>query len=421
MARSLGLGKPHLLSCSLHFVKADPDSQLHLDLIHRSPMATRVNIEEILLYYMWSEKTPTSRRTGTLVCTDTIDGHRGANPMGYEEYPASGRSPDAMGLLYAPQGMVDEVARQAHDFSLRAGAEWHATRERAGRVGSGRKREGHVSNLFSHLQIGAQHASQVATGVFACVQLGVMITSFVSDEVVCEAHENEFHQLRLFTIKAQYSPLPYGIDSVHVPLLMVDAIHGIHQSYEVGISGIPTVHSVGMTREELSGLRDEWRCQFMALRSEAEATRDARAAKAMALSASGVIPGDVASDGMEVVESIPWGGSLTEDCSSPMSSDGGADEAAAEAAVASARGRREVAFPPHAGAGPEPAAAAARRVSGRVTGAPDRLQVGHVLFSSPFGQGEEGMPTLEEMGSPPPSPVDQFEEYFYFSDAFDAD
>ena len=348
----MGHGKPHVLSCTFHFAKVDPDSQPHLDLIHRSPMATRVNTEEFLLYYMWSEKTPTSRRTGTLVCTDTIDGHRGANPMGYEGYPASGRSPDAMGLLYAPQGMVDEVARQAHDFSLRAGAEWHATRERARVVGSGRKRDGHVSNLFLHLQLGAEHASQLATAVYACVQLGVIITSFYKEEVVCQAHENEFHQLKLFTIKAQYSPLPYGIDSVHVPLLMVDAIHGIHQSYEVGISGIPTVHSVGMTREELSGLRDEWRCQFMALRSEAEATRDARAAKAMALSVSGVIPGAVASDDMEVVESLPWGGSLTEDCSSPMSSDGGVDEAAAEAAVASAQGRREVAFPPPRRSGP---------------------------------------------------------------------
>ncbi len=115
------------------------------------------------------------------------------------------------------------------------------------------------------------------------------------------------------------------------------------------------------------------------------------------------------------------GGSLTEDCSSPMSSDGGADEAAAEAAVASARGRREVAFPPHAGAGPEPAAAAARRVSGRVTGAPDRLQVGHVLFSSPFGQGEEGTANLEEMCSSPPYSVHEFEEYFDFSEKFDAD
>jgi hypothetical protein len=203
--------------------------------------------------------------------------------------------------------------------------------------------------------------------------------------------------------------------------LMVDAINGVYQSYEIGISGIPAVHSVGMTREELSGLRDGWRCRFMALRPEADATRDARVARAMALSASGIIPGAVASDGMEVVESVPWGGTLTEDCSSPMSSDGGADEAAAEAAVASARGRREVAFPPHAGAGPEPAAAVARRASGRVTGAPDWLQVGHVLFSSPFGQGEDGMPTPEGMGSPTSSHDEPFEECDNFLGAFDAD
>ena len=99
----------------------------------------------------------------------------------------------------------------------------------------------------------------------------------------------------------------------------------------------------------------------------------------------------------------------------------GADEAAAEAADTSARGRMGGAIPLHAGAGPEPAPTFAQRMSGRVTGAPDRLQVGHVLFSSPFGQGEEGMPTLEEMGSPLASPVDQFEECYHFLNAFDAD
>jgi hypothetical protein len=270
-----------------------------------------------------------------------------------------------------------------------------------------------------HLKLGAPYASQLIAGVYACVQLGLVITTFVPDEVVCKAGDNEFHKLRLFTIKAKYSAIPYGIKSVHVPLLMVDTINGVHQSYETGLSGVPAVHSVGISRAELGELRDVWRRRFMALRPAADAARDAAIAMTAARSSSGVNPDAVVPRDM-VVDSIPWG-SLTEECSSPVSSNGDADVAAAEAAVASARGRREGSFPPHAGAGPEPAAAVARRASGRVTGAPDWLQVGHVLFSSPFGQGEDGMPTPEGMGSPTSSHDDLFEECDNFLGTFDAD
>jgi hypothetical protein len=158
----------------------------------------------------------------------------------------------------------------------------------------------------------------------------------------------------------------------------------------------------------------------MALRPAANDAREAAIAMTAARSASGVNPDAVVSGDM-VVESIPWGGSLTEDCSSPVSSDGGADMAAAEAAVVSAQGRREGSFLPNAGAGPEPAAAVARRASGRVTAAPDWLQAGRALFSSPFGQGEEGMASLEEMGSPTSPHDDLFEECDNFLGTFDAD
>ena len=179
---------------------------------------------------MWSEMKPKSRRAGTFLCADSIDGYRSANLIGYEEYPASGRSPDATGLLYAPKDMVDEVARQAFHLSLSASAEWPALRAREGAAGRGRPGNGHPSELHSHLKLGAPYASQLMAGVYACVQLGAIITSFYEEEVVCKAHENEFHQLKLFTIKAQYSPLPYGITSVHIPLLMVDAINGLRRA-----------------------------------------------------------------------------------------------------------------------------------------------------------------------------------------------
>ena len=361
-----------------------------------------------------------SRRAGTHLCADSIDGYRSANLIGYEEYPASGRSPDATGLLYAPKDMVDEVARQAFRLSLSASAERPALRAREGAAGWGRPGNGHPSELHSHLKLGAPYALQLMAGVYACVQLGLVITTFVSDEVVCKAGDNELHKLRLFTIKAKYSALPYGIKSVHVPLLMVDAINGVHQSYETGLSGIPAVHSVGMSRAELSELRNVWRRRFMALRPAASDAREAAIAMTAARSASGVNP-DAVVPGDMVVDSVPWGGTLTEECSSPMSSEGGADMAAAEAAVASAQGRREGSFLPNAGAGPEPAAAVARRASGRVTAAPDRLQVGRALFSSPFGQGEEGMASLEEMGSPTSPHDDLFEECDNFLGTFDAD
>jgi hypothetical protein len=371
------------------------------------------------MFHMWSEMRPMSRRAGTHLCADSIDGYRSANLIGYEEYPASGRSPDATGLLYAPKDMVDEVARQVFHLSLNASAEWPAERARQGAAGRGRPGNGHLSELVKHLKLGAPYASQLIAGVYACVQLGLVITTFVPDEVVCKAGDNEFHKLRLFTIKAKYSAIPYGIKSVHVPLLMVDTINGVHQSYETGLSGVPAVHSVGISRAELGELRDVWRRRFMALRPAADAAREAAIAMTAARSSSGVNPDAVVPRDM-VVDSIPWG-SLTEECSSPVSSNGDADVAAAEAAVASARGRREGSFPPHAGAGPEPAAAVARRASGRVTGAPDWLQVGHVLFSSPFGQGEDGMPTPEGMGSPTSSHDDLFEECDNFLGTFDAD
>ena len=103
-----------------------------------------------------------------------------------------------------------------------------------------------------------------------------------------------------------------------------------------------------------------------------------------------------------------------------VKADEGADEAAAMAAVASAEGRRQGTSTPNAGAGPEPAAACARRASGRVRATPDRWRAGHVLFAMPLGQGEEEMSGAEDWPSPSTSP-DRFDETSVFLNAFDAD